>query len=284
VNRIDPSGLYGGMAGVSISCAIGSNMQANNNRVQIGTGIQLKQKIQFLQKAFDLFDKIMDVVDTVDGAMDLLTMGPGFIMDFAQFYQKAPANINEIISQFGGNVVQGVVARGNLDLPESIIQKLQRLTKNALNLNKVQEIIGAIATNLIARALGFNTVFIQLAYTGIDAIYDSRGTILPDEMNMFVIAESKGGNSTLKDTKTKGKQMYDKWIDNSIKEIAKKNQNEDDYQRLVSANKLGLSMLAMIVKLNVRGNDPTINLAMQFYKGPGDTLPNSIVSWDKPFE
>jgi hypothetical protein len=35
-----------------------------------------KVQIQFIQKAFDLFDKIIDVVDTVDGAMDLLTMGP----------------------------------------------------------------------------------------------------------------------------------------------------------------------------------------------------------------
>jgi hypothetical protein len=62
-------------------------------------------------------------------------------MDFAQFCQKAHDNINEIISQFGGKAVQGVVARRKLDLPESIIQKLQRLTKNALNLNKIQEII-----------------------------------------------------------------------------------------------------------------------------------------------
>jgi hypothetical protein len=276
----DPIGLFGGVAGASISCAIGSNMSANNNRVQIGTGISLKQKIAYLQKAFDLFDKIMDIIDIADSAIDLITMGPAFMLDFAEFYQKAPTQFSNILTQLVG---VGVVARGNLDLPESIIKKLNRLTKGASQNNKIQEIIGTMATNLLARAIGFNTVFIQLAYTGIDAIYDSNGKIFPGN-NMFVIAESKGGTSKLHDTKTKGKQMYDKWINMSIDQIASKNSSNPDYTRLKMENITGQNMLAMIVKLDVGGTDPRINFAMQFYNGPGLHNPNLISHWGKPFE
>jgi hypothetical protein len=262
----DPTGLFGGVAGVGVSMAIGSNMQGNNSRVQIGTYLRLKNTIDSLQKTFDMIDHIMDIISYVEDAADLLMGGPGLLMDvYNSMMQSSTAFMN--ILNFAK---PGMCVKTSIPLPESMVKWLRKETGGVVSGNKIQEIIGTIATNFIARSVNLETISIKLGYKGIDAIYRFSG------IDTYVIAESKGGNSKLSKGAQKGDQMYDKWIDSSITTLANSQKSNLEMKKLLQANEVHVPMIAMIVKLNLSRNDPEIDFGVQIYRG--------ITKWGNPFE
>jgi RHS repeat-associated protein len=229
VNMVDPNGLFGGVVGVGVGMAIGGNMQGNNARVQIGTYLRLKNTINSIQKTFEMIDRILDIIDYVEGAVDLLVGGPAIFMDvYNSMNQSSSTFMNAL------NIVKpGICVKTSIPLPESMVKWLQKKTAGVASINKIQEIIGTIATNFLARSVGFETISFKLGYKGIDAIYRFSG------IGTYVIAESKGGTSKLSKGAKKGDQMYDKWIDNSIKTLARSQKNNQELMLRSSSLSVG---------------------------------------------
>jgi hypothetical protein len=108
----------------------------------------------------------------------------------------------------GTDLLKAITA--SLPIPKSVVKQLSKITKGASKSDKLQEIVGTVATNFVAKALGFKIVSFNLAYHGIDAVYVAN----VGGMEMYVIAESKGGKSKLSKGAAKGDQMYKDWINN----------------------------------------------------------------------
>jgi hypothetical protein len=105
-----------------------------------------------------------------------------------------------------------------------------------------------------------------LAYHGIDAVYVAE----VGGMDMYVIAESKGGKSRLSKGAAKGDQMYKDWIDSSIKKLENKNSNDQGYKEFAKTNNAGTLMLATIVKLDIETNDPHLFFGVHLYPTIGN--------------
>ncbi|MDR3109861.1 MAG: hypothetical protein LBU65_09280 [Planctomycetaceae bacterium] len=276
VNGYDPSGLSFGVAGVGVGCAMGSNMQAQNNRATLATDVRLKQGLSRLQQSLDYFDKLMDIYQNIGDAAELMTMGPvGLFMEFGTAMMAASAKFMPQLKSIS-SAIPGPI-HGEIPLPSILIDRMKKYTTLIKN-NKVQEIIGTIATIFLARTVGFSTVSFQLAYHGIDAVYHTAGTL---GINMYVIAESKGDSAKLSKGAAKGDQMYGKWINKSITDLAKKNKGNSDYSDFANMNELNVPMIAMIVKLDV-GGKPSIDFCLNIYSGK-DSI-NTPNSWGAPFE
>jgi RHS repeat-associated protein len=295
VNGTDPTGRSIAMS-VGIGSALGSNMQGNSSRANISVGYSLKTKVQFLQKALDIFDKVMDAVDAGQEILDLVTMGPAFLLEFADFYKKAPQEFMDKIVGFTLGAID-LYVKDTLNLPEPVVKRFNDMInagKNDVALSLLGEAVGTIGTNLLARVIGFKEVYIRLMHTGIDAIYLSPG-VIGDFGSVFVIAESKGNSAILHNTVRKGTQMSSKWIDASIRQIVDKNLNELDYKDLEKMNESDACiMIALLVKLDLRtiGTEkPAFHFGLQVYQGYKLVWENAInpnhgkllKKWGEPF-
>jgi RHS repeat-associated protein len=295
INGTDPSGRSMAMS-VGIGTAIGSNMQGNSSRANISVGYSLKTKVQFLQKALDIFDKVMDAVDAGREIFDLVSLGPAFVLEFADFYKNAPQEFMDKIVGFTLGAID-LYVKDTLNLPETIVKRFNDMIyagKNDVALNLLGEAVGTIGTNLLARVIGFKEIYIRLMHTGIDAIYLSPG-VIGDFGSVFVIAESKGNSAILHDTVRKGTQMSSKWISASINQIARKNDGKPDYKALKAMNESDTCiMIALLVKLDLKtiGTDkPAFHFGLQVYQGYKLAWENALdpnhgkllEKWGEPF-
>jgi hypothetical protein len=223
--------------------------------------------------------RFMNLVDQIQDLADIFFGGPAFFMELAETAAKASlfGTLLNSVKSFGPGLPHAMTA--SLPIPQSVVKQLSKITKGASKSDKLQEIVGTVATNFVARALGFRIVSFNLAYHGIDAVYVAK----VGGMDMYVIAESKGGKSKLSKGAAKGDQMYQNWIDESINQLETKNRTANGYADFVQANKAHIPMLAAIVKLDIETNDPHLFFGVHLYPTIGN-YDGITKRWGNPFE
>jgi RHS repeat-associated protein len=282
VNGADPSGE---MVAIAMGSLGGMNAQSQSAKANVGVGLQVKKGLDLLQQAQNIAETIINIAGMIEDGYSLLSIGLQGIMDFATLPDKLRQKFSETLKEgVGGRLT----AKGHIPVPSTLVKVLQRnkTARGVLGFNKSQELMGLIATQLMVTSIGFETTSINYLLHGLDSVFKVTDQAVNNtgglfKKGLFLIAESKGGNSTLKRTTNHGIQMKDKWIKDAIKKLTDSsiNRNSHDIQDLHNTAKARKTIYALVVKLNVWSSvpKPAIYFSLR-------TFPGIKASWGYPFE
>jgi hypothetical protein len=282
VNGIDPTG-NSFTASISVSMAIGGNMQGNNARANIACGTRVVNFLHRLEKAYQMWEKVSSMYNTLHDLLGLFSLDISDLMDISKLADFISEDfLGELKTQLkNSNRVNVKLTVANL--PNALCDKVLAKVK-AKNLNKnntAQEIIGLLLSGFAMVTMKFSPQYFIYSYHGIDGVFRT-----PDSLgNKFVILEAKGGSSTLRKVNNlkgtgKIKQMYDRWIIDRIGQLQAPFFLNDAKNQLVAAskspNKLATSLFAMIVKADLRKGQYKFYIGAKSFPGIDETSLNPL--------